>query len=327
MKEEARKFIDCLQDAGQLLEDYPSVSHAGIDRALSYDTPEHFNLALFEKWSEFFEPEFPRKPPVRIIQHLSCTGGTIMSKCLAGLPNVVLLSEANPSSELHVESTPPGFAPSDIIYLAKRAKIPQFKQLCRNIFKADIGVIARHSRLLGKHLVIREHSHSDFLIGEAPKKFSTIREFLKEDHPIRSVLTVRHPVDSYLSMVDRNWIHFTPGTIEEYCRRYMVFIDRNKDVPFYKYEHFVKDPVAEIDRMCDTLDLPFNEDFMDIFDLNALSGDSGRSSPIIEKRERRSFDQDFQKHLEDCRSYQELCEKLEYEASLDAPVPSGDKNT
>ena len=316
MKDEAQKFIDCLQDAGQLLDDYPVVDYAETDDAKSQETQDHFDLALFEKWDEFFAPEFQQKPPIRIIQHLSCSGGTIISKCLAGLPNVVLLSEANPLSELHAESTPPGFAPSDLIYLAKRANMPHFPQLGRDVFKAEIGVIAKHARLFGKHLVIREHSHSDFLVGEIPGSFSTVREFLKEDFTVRSVVTVRHPVDSYLSLVKTDWLHFIPKTFEEYCKRHVLFIERNENVPIYKYEDFVSDPETEINRICDSLDLPFNEDFIDIFDINTLSGDSGRSSNIIEKRERRKIDEDLQNEMSESPSYEALCTKLGYAASI-----------
>jgi hypothetical protein len=323
MRDDTRNFIDCLQDAGRLLEDYPTFNYAGVDHALNYKAPEHFDLALFEKWSEFFEPTLEKRPPVRVVQHLSCTGGTIICKCLAGLPNVALLSEVNPLSTLHVDSKPPGFAPTDLIFLSKRAKLPNFDKLSEKIFKAEIAVIAKHAKLYGKHLVIREHSHSDFLEGETPNGFSAIGKFLKKDHPLLSVLTVRHPVDSYLSMVKLGWGRFSPKTFDEYCKRYLLFIHHNENVPVYKYEDFVIDPSAEMERICQSLDLPFNDGFLEVFDLNALSGDSGRSSHIIEKRERRKIDEHFQKEMEESVNYKELCKKLNYAETLDSSAQFG----
>jgi len=318
LRGDAEKFLDCLQDAGQLLEDYPAVTHTGAGRALGHEQAEHFDLALFEKWSEFFDADFQQKSPIRIIQHLSCTGGSLICKCLAGLPNVALLSEVNPLSELHVDSTPPGFAPTDLIFLSKRGGLPLINELSENIFKAEIEVIAKHARQFGKHLVIREHSHSDFLMDSAPNESSTIRRLIKKDHPVISVLTVRHPVDSYLSMATLGWHSFSPNTFEEYCRRYTLFIEHNKDVPVFKYEDFISDPLNEMKRLCKSLQLPFNDDFLDIFDINPMSGDSGRTSHIIEKRERRKFDDKFQKELDESVNYKALCDALGYVTTLDA---------
>lgn len=320
MRDDTEKFINCLQDAGQLLEDYPGINYAGADRALSYEAPERFDLALFEKWSESFEPSLEQKPPVRVIQHLSCTGGTLLCKCLAGLPNVALLSEVNPLSEIHMQLIPRGFAPTDLLFLAKRGNFPHIDELSEKIFRAEIAVLANHARQFGKHLVIREHSHSDFLEGEALNGVSTIRKFLKDDHALLSVLTVRHPVDSYLSLVKFGWVRFIPKTFDEYCKRYILFIKHNENLPTYKYEDFINDPLNEMQRICRSLELPFNEEFLDVFDLSTMSGDSGRTSHIIEKRERRKFDFDFQLEVNESSSYQDLCELLGYEASLETQV-------
>jgi hypothetical protein len=35
-------------------------------------------------------------PVVRTLHHVACSGGTLISRCLAALPGVVLLSELNP---------------------------------------------------------------------------------------------------------------------------------------------------------------------------------------------------------------------------------------
>jgi hypothetical protein len=317
MRNDAQKFIDCLEDAGQLLEHYPSIAYSAVDSSLNYKPPENFNLALFERWSEFYEPGFDQKPAVRIVQHLSCTGGTLICKCLAGLPNVAMLSEANPLSKIHIDSAPPRFSPTDLIFLASRGKFPLIDELSEKIFKADINIIAKHAMSFGKYLVIREHSHSDYLVGETPENSSTIQRLLKDDHPVLSAITVRHPVDSYLSLVKLGWRHFTPKTFDEYCRRYILFIDHNEHVPVFKYEDFINDPPAEMQRICESLDLPFNEDFQDIFDLNTLSGDSGRSSNVIQKRDRRQIDDNYQKELNESAWYLKLCEKLDYVSSLD----------
>ena len=39
-------------------------------------------------------------PPIRVVHHWACSGGTIISRSLAQLPNVVLLSEVHPLAHL-----------------------------------------------------------------------------------------------------------------------------------------------------------------------------------------------------------------------------------
>ena len=305
--------MDCLIDANELLENYPSVGFSDANYNASQSSQDNFNLALFEEWSKFSEIEVPQKPPIRVIQHLSCTGGTLLSKCLAAMPNVALLSEVNPLSKMLLGSMT-RCAPTDLTFLAKQGGFPLVEELSEKIFRADINVISEHVKQLGKHLLIREHSHSDYLVGKSSNEYSTIRKLLNDDYPMLSVLTVRHPVDSYLSLLKLDWITFTPKTFEEYCKRYLSFIKQNQNIPLYKYEDFVENPSTELRHICQTLELPFNENFQDVFDVNAFSGDSGRSSSIIEKRERRQIDEGVSIEINESAKYLQLCELLKYES-------------
>ena len=201
---------------------------------------------------------------------------------------------------------------------ALQGKFPLFDDLSKKIFKANIGVISKHVQELGKYLVLREHSHSDFLVGSSSSNVSIIKKLLKDDYPLLCVLTVRHPIDSYLSLIsNEGWTHFTPATFDEYCKRYLLFIEHNKDVPVHKYEDFLANPETEIKLLCKTLNLPFNEDFQDVFDLNAMSGDSGRASNVISARKRREFDDNLRAEIEESTKYVQLCETLCYETSID----------
>ena len=316
MKKDVQQFIDYLDDAMHLLDGYPASNQPTLNNQMTDIPPEHFDLAFFEKWPEFYESEAHQKPPVRIIQHLSCTGGTLISKCVAAMPNVSILSEISPLSQLHIGLNPK-FSPTDLVYLAAHGKFPLMDELSEKIFKADVDVITTHSKQLGKYLVIREHCHSTYLVGELPEEYKTVRTFLKDEYRILATLTVRHPVDSYLSLVNNGWTHFNPPTIDEYCKRYLLFIEHNDALSIYKYEDFVNDPKKEMKLLCETLELPFNEDFQVVFELNKISGDSGRSSNTIEKRTRREIDEKLRNELNESANYIQLCERLNYEPSVD----------
>jgi len=44
----------------------------------------------------------PDRPLIHTLHHLACTGGTVLSKCLAAMPRVALVSEVNPLNRLGV---------------------------------------------------------------------------------------------------------------------------------------------------------------------------------------------------------------------------------
>lgn len=316
MEKDLQKFIATLEDATHLLNDYPGVSQKNRDFPISLAETAATGFELLEDSSGIFEDILKNKPPVRIIQQLSCTGGTLISKCLASLPNVALLSEVNPLSKLMTKGHP-RFSPTDMTYLAVHGRFPLIDELSEKIFKAEINAISEHARLLGQHLVIRDHSHSDFLVGESACERGTVRRLLEEDHKLLSLVYVRHPVDSYLSLINNGWVHYTPDTFDEYCKRCTLFIECNEDSALYRYEDFVKDPHTQLGLICKSLQLPYGEDFNHIFDANVLSGDSGRSSNTIQTRERREYDSEFRTEALKSNTYLKLCDILDYDPSLD----------
>ncbi|MCF6263978.1 MAG: sulfotransferase [Xanthomonadales bacterium] len=315
MKQDVQKFIDCLLEAEDLLGGYSSKSYPQLETGLAYVLPNQLSLTLFEKLPEFRSFGDAQKWQVRTIKHLSCTGGSVITKCLAAMPNVALLSEANPLSRQHIVNSP-RFSPTDLTSLAIYAKFPQIDELSEKIFKAGIKVIVKHTRSLGKHLLIREHSHGDMLSATEPFTEGSINKSLSEDYQLNSILTVRHPADSFLSLVDNGWVEFIPGTLEEYCRRYQLFMEQNNQLESFKYEDFVSNPQIEIKRMCKAIDLPYHEDFMEVFDISAVTGDSGRRSNIIDKRARRGFDPAFLEETRKSKQYKKLCDLLNYVSDL-----------
>jgi hypothetical protein len=315
---DAGKFIESLCAARDLLESYPALNYARLDELPKQDLPRQLSLATFLNWPEYCEQELKREAPVRIIHHLSCTGGTLIAKCIASLPNVAILSEVNPLSELPGKSSSPRFAPSDLTYLASASNFPDMEALSKEIFKSGIGVIKQHAKMSGKYLVLREHSHSDYLVGAKCREAGTLRSLLQDDHQILAIVTVRHPLDCYLSMLNNGWVKFEPPTFDEYCRRYLKFIEHNDRIPVYRYEDFIEDPYAEMQRIAQALDLPFNDDFEDVFDLIKLSGSSGRSSNVIGRRKRREVDESLRDEAVESANYATLCDRLNYPTSIES---------
>jgi hypothetical protein len=263
--------------------------------------------SLLEKCEQVTKTYNKDKPVIRVIHHLACSGGTLISKCISAMPNVYLLSEAHPFSELHLGAGKPKFLPSDISSLSRHANIPHQPELARKIFLESIKITDQHLTNMGSHLVIRDHTHSDYSLGETECPFSSIVNVLQSHYNVSSLLTIRDPVDSYAGLLKNKWLHFTPPTFDEYCRRYNVMLNHFEDDNIVRFEDFIADQRGEMQKICEFLSIPYSELFEDIFGVFRVTGDSGRSSNIIGSRERIAAE-DVLNQCENSKEYQKICD-------------------
>lgn len=269
--------------------------------------------SLVERCSTLVE-NTPAVPPIRTIHHFACTGGTLICKLIATMSNTVLLSEIDPLSKLMIDDgRKPFFAPTDLIYGARVALRPVDDRLAGQMFQASLGVLHTHMQDSGQHLVIRDHAHSHFCTDAIPEARPTLLSLVQEVAPVRSVMTVRHPLDSFLSLDRNGWRHFSPFTLEEYAKRYLNFLDRHQGVAIIRYEDFVAEPDFQLHLICDELDLPFRPDAEAILPVVAMSGDSGRKSLTIGPRGRRDVPAELQLQLEASPSFKRLSHALGYD--------------
>lgn len=253
------------------------------------------------------------KPTLRVIHHLACSGGTLVSKCIAALPNVFLLSELHPTSQLHMGGGKPKFLPTDVITQSRYASVPDVDSLAWEIFIDSIKTTERHVSNFGGHLVIREHTHSDFCVGESFTKHSSVVEHLANEFDVLRVATLRNPIDSYLSLLSNNWEHFEPKGFDEYCKRVNAFVSEYSTDQVIRYEDFVDNPKENVQKMAKILNLPFSDGFLDTFDIFKVTGDSGRGGSVIAKRERREFSNQFLEEVTTSRYFKKIAKKFRYE--------------
>lgn len=263
---------------------------------------------------EFAEP---RVEPVRIIHHFACTGGTLISKCLAALPNTLLLSEIDPLSRAVLRSYETRFRPTDLIFALRRSHREVSEETLADLFMAGLVRLHAVASAEGRRVVIRDHSHSHFCLDIDPHGRPTLRAIVARDLPVRSVVTVRHPLDSFLSMLAHKWIEFTPPTLEEYSRRYLTFLSFHAGLPIYAYETFVADPSGVLGQICTDLALPFHPMVLDAIGAISLSGDSGRKGDEIGSRSRRNVPEDVVAMAQASPAYDALCAELGYSASAE----------
>lgn len=250
--------------------------------------------------------------PIRTVHHFACTGGTLICKCIASMPNTQLLSEVDPLSTPVQSSAKPLFSPTDMVTLMRQSTRGATPELIMELFLNNLGVIYPESMRSGLRLVLRDHAHSHYCRGGDIPDRPSLRNLVASRFPVLSVVTVRDPIDSYLSLRANGWIHFTPPTFDEYCARYIAFLRAYQGVPIVRYENFVSRPEAEMQNLCNVLELPLNRDFPDLFDVHKISGDSGRSENAIRLRSRRLVDDALAGELIGSVNYRSLQSMLGY---------------
>lgn len=268
--------------------------------------------SLLQRCADIVDKKQSKKPLIRILHHFACSGGTLISKCISSMPNTYLLSEVHPTTPLNT-GTNTEFRPTDVISLSRYARLPNIDELSRRVLESSIRSISEFLSEIGSKLVIREHTHSDYCVGERETGYSEVVKSLSHSFTIRSAVTVRDPIDSYLSLKNNNWAHFSPNNFEEYCRRYFVFLDNFDDTQVFKYETFVENPSEQMKLICEYLELEFVDGFIDFFDTAVVTGDSGRKSSNISKRPRREVSKEMQEEINKSQSYRAIADRFHYE--------------
>ena len=278
---------------------------------------EESSNALFVSALEALIATKREKPPLmRSIHHFTCSGGTIISKCIAAMPNVCLLSEVDPLSAMGFDSARPHFAPTDVIRHLRFSPRCIEDEVVVNCYLAQIKSLAIDLNKRGMSLVLRDHSHSNYCVERAADSRVSHIEILRRHFDSCAIITVRDPVESYGSLLGNRWETYAPRGFDEYCRRYLDFLDEHRTLPVYKYEDFTADPESILMQMCSNLALDYNDVWQSTVSIFSLTGDSGRASDEVSHRTRKPVSDDLARQIEVSRNWEKLSDRLGYSSSL-----------
>lgn len=286
----------------------PNITSTAEGKNYDYVVPE----SLIDRCKAVSDSNSYKKPTIRVIHHFACSGGSLISKFLSAMPNSYLLSEVHPSTDFHINRNKPHYAPTDLVSLMRFAGIEDAQQLSEDIFRLSVKKINENLISLGSHLILRDHTHADFCVENAPMSSSVI-DCLCSDYNIRNIVTIRNPIDSYLSLINNGWVHFRPSSFDEYCSRLCKMLDVYKTVPTFKFEDIVESPISRMKEITQCLNLAFSEDFIDIFDAIKVTGDSGRTSGDISHRARREYTDDFKEEVAKSEFFKVITAKFGYQ--------------
>jgi hypothetical protein len=267
---------------------------------------------------------------IRILHHWACSGGTIISRSIAKLQNVILLSEVHPLAYLRLAEAEASYIPTDIIQQLCLPHNGRDPVLCVEAWRGSIHALAQKVAKENKILVLRNHSHIDFFTGAEPESEHFIVRTLKDSHEINELLTARHPLDSWISIKRQSWDqHFHFSSFKEFCHRAIRLVEASKGIPLIRYEEFTLDPDLGLKVICNLLHIKLESYESCLLDNVSLSGDSGRRSNKIKPRMRRPIPESVLLEIETMQKeagseespYFALCKMLGYDPSLDAQHP------
>jgi hypothetical protein len=270
--------------------------------------------SLLARCENVLEKKQADKKTIRSIHHFACSGGTVLSKCIAAMPNTFLISEVHPTTKLTINPSVTEFRPTDLTSLGRYAELPKMDELAEKIFLSNVQVVNEHLNTLSAKLVLREHTHSDYCLGDenAVASEPVLIRLLKREYSHRKIATVRDPIDSFISLQNNGWVHFSPSSFDQYCERLLAFISHFRSDEIVKYEDFVDQPKLVMKRISEILDIDYSSEFEDVFSIFKVTGDSGRSGDKINKRGRREVTKEFQDEIKNSTAYNKLKTNLQY---------------
>lgn len=256
------------------------------------------------------------KPTMRIVRNLARSGGTLLGKCLGSMDGVVLISEIHPA-ELRV--TNPLMQAHQWFGLIDKKDIARWKTRPPSVLQF-VSLCDTRARAKGKHLVLRDWSHLDY-IGTPytkPTHAFALADVLEDAYDLRVSVTTRHPLDQYLSLLQLP-IVAKELDLDAYCVGCRHFAEYASGHGFHRYEDFTQDPDSVLCAICDELELPFDPAYAERWpDYTTITGDTqpglgrGVSQRRITSMPRKPADPELLQRLRSNPDYTRACRLLGY---------------
>lgn len=242
------------------------------------------------------------------------SGGTLISKCLGCMEDVILLSEVHPENRVILDPLSQArrwFG----LFTAEEAEAMQADASLD--FAGVISRIDEAAAAKGKTLVLRDWAHWDFIgipFHHHPDYRMRLVEVLAGRFELIRSASVRHPIDQWLSTRRMHIMaeHLDPETFLRGCRR---FAEAVAPLGFIRYEDFVRAPETVMRALCEQLDVPYDAGFLDRWSgYTTISGDQGRGerSQTIQPSRRAEVEPELLDRFAASEDYRRTCELLGY---------------
>lgn len=217
------------------------------------------------------------RPTIRVLHHLARSGGTLISRCLASMAGVAVLSEIHPAGAAihypHYDPVEQAMRWYNLIDADERARLGRTTP---ERFADAIALIRERAEARGLALVIRDWTQLDYLglpfRRETSARLETVAA-LEDRFEIRSFATMRHPIGQWLSL--RKISGTNEMTLEGFLAGYRRFAEDAVQMGFVRYEDFTATPEASLHQIATGLALPYDPSFIDRWtDYRNMTGDT-----------------------------------------------------
>jgi len=199
------------------------------------------------------------KSNIRLVHSMARTGSTVISKCLACMKDVILLSEIHP---LGIKQFNPVRQAQQWYNLFTNSELQEYSSQSHT-FVSVIRLINDRVEFLGKKLVLRDWAHLDFTAVPflpEPSYRLMLYESLVNDFNLLRIAITRHPINQWLGLSKLHRVQ-DRLTLEQFLTDYLRFAQITKEIGFIRYEDFTHDPDAILEQITYCLQLEYDPEY------------------------------------------------------------------
>lgn len=199
--------------------------------------------------------------PVVVMIGYARSGGTLLARCLASLPGVMLFSEVNPRRRPRAGGRP---------YMLKdQARAWHGLELRSSDFAACVDELNAHAVKAGRSLVIRDWPVIDF-VPMRENDFTATGQF-----SILESLSARQDVRAFGFIRDAYDVWVSNGCHADFFLHYRPYLERlfAAGIPIYRYEELCQDSDRMLRRLCADMGLSFDASYQSFANVQQVTGD------------------------------------------------------
>ena len=229
---------------------------------------------------------------IRLIHNLPRSGGTIISKSLGAQKDVVLLSEIHPEGVALSKKMGINVPDFDPIYQSQLwnnlFKDDEYKKICNSNLKfiEKIDLIYVKVELVKKKLIIRDWAFVDFfgIPFSKPTYKNMLFETLKSKYKILNIYLLRNPLETLISCYNSLPFFKDNYKFETFIKSYESFFLDTTDDRNFKFEDFCIYPEENLKRICEKLEIDFDENYLNkLGNIKVIGDPTGIESKKINK--------------------------------------------